>query len=105
MANSIEVISTGQVIVTEVAEQAIEITTAAQPLLVDVQTAGPQGPPVTALNDIGDVDASAPVNNSVLYYNSGTGQWRGDDVNTVVSLTDGGNFAFVAPLLLLLILL
>jgi hypothetical protein len=43
MANSVEVISTGQVVVTEVAEQAIELTTAAQPLLVEVQTAGPQG--------------------------------------------------------------
>ena len=43
MANSVEVISTGQVVVTEVAEQAIELTTAAQPLLVEVQTAGAQG--------------------------------------------------------------
>ncbi len=52
MANSIEVISTGQVIVTEVAEQAIEITTAAQPLLVEVQTAGPQGPSGNTANGL-----------------------------------------------------
>lgn len=43
MANSVEVLSTGQVLVTEVAEQAIALTTAAQPLVVEVQTAGPQG--------------------------------------------------------------
>jgi hypothetical protein len=95
MANSVEVTSTGQVVVTEVAEQAIELTTAAQPLVVEVQTAGPQGPqgpPVAALNDIGDVDAAAPVNNSVLYFDTATGSWRGNDVNTITTITDGGNY-------------
>lgn len=95
MANSVEVSSTGQVIVTEVAEQAIELTTAARPLLVEVQTAGPQGPPISEVLNLGDlanVDESAKVANSVLYYDAATSQWKGDDVNTVVTLTDGGNF-------------
>lgn len=43
MANSVEVSSTGQVLVTEVAEQVIEITSPTAPLTVEVQTAGPQG--------------------------------------------------------------
>jgi hypothetical protein len=44
MANSVEVASTGQVIVTEVAEQTIEVVSPTAPLTVEVQTAGPQGP-------------------------------------------------------------
>jgi hypothetical protein len=55
MANTVEVISTGQVVVTEIAEQAIELTTAAQPLLVEVQTAGPQGIGLPSGGDPGSV--------------------------------------------------
>jgi hypothetical protein len=43
MANSVELLSSGQVVVTEVAEQVIEIRTAATPLTVEVATEGPQG--------------------------------------------------------------
>lgn len=95
MANSVEVISTGQVIVTEVAEQAIEISTAAQPLLVEVQTAGPQGPPISEVLNLGDlanVNDTAKLTGSVLYYDASTSSWRGDDINTLLTLTDGGNF-------------
>jgi hypothetical protein len=94
MANTVEVISTGQVVVTEVAEQAIELTTAAQPLLVEVQTAGAQGPPAPpyALGDLTDVNTAAKVAGSVLYYDSASGTWKGDDINTIVTITDGGNF-------------
>jgi hypothetical protein len=95
MANSVEVLSTGQVIVTEVAEQVIELTTAAQPLLVEVQTAGPQGPPldeVLNLGDLANVNDTAKVTGSVLYYDAATSTWRGNDINTVITLTDGGNF-------------
>ena len=95
MDSTVEVISTGQVVVTEVAEQVIELTTAAQPLLVEVQTAGPQGAPLSGtivLADLNDVDTSAKVANSVLYYDATNSTWRGDDINTVITLTDGGNF-------------
>ena len=94
MSNSVEVQSTGQVVITEISEQAIELTTAAQPLTVEVQTAGPQGPPAPpyALGDLTDVNATGKVANSVLYYDATSGKWKGDDINTVISLTDGGNF-------------
>lgn len=92
MANSVEVSSTGQVVITEVAEQAIEITSPTAPLTVEVQTAGPQGPPVTALNDIGDVNTTAAVDKSVLYFDQATSTWRGNDINTITTITDGGNF-------------
>ena len=94
MANTVEVSSTGQVIVTEVAEQAVEVTSPTAPLTVEVQTAGPQGPaaPAYGLGDLTDVNTTAKVANSVLYYDPSTGTWLGNDINTVTTLTDGGNF-------------
>lgn len=95
MANSVEVASTGQVIVTEVAEQTIEVVSPTAPLTVEVQTAGPQGPPlseVLTLADLVDVDVTGKVASSVLYYDTISGKWLGNDINTVVTLTDGGNF-------------
>ena len=95
MANSVEDTSTGQVLVTEVAEQTIEIISPTAPLTVEVQTAGPQGPPlseVLTLEGLVDVDATAKVNASVLYYDTAAGKWLGNDINTVVTITDGGNF-------------
>jgi len=94
MSNTVEVVSTGQVVVSEVAEQVIEIITSSQARTVEVQTAGPQGPtaPAYALGDLTDVVATAKVNGSVLYYDATSSKWKGDDINTVVTLTDGGNF-------------
>jgi hypothetical protein len=45
-----------------------------------------------SLEELIDVDASEKQDNSVLYYNLFDQKWKGDDVNTLVSLTDGGNF-------------
>jgi hypothetical protein len=94
MANSVEVLSSGQVVVTEVAEQVIEIRTATTPLTVEVATEGPQGPSgsLIALGDLTDVQDAARVNGSVLCYDAATDTWRGDDINTTLTLTDGGNF-------------
>ena len=39
-----------------------------------------------------DVDVVGRVANSVLYYDTTSGTWKGDDLNTVISLTDGGAF-------------
>ena len=57
---------------------------------------GPQGPIGPAgpshFADLLDVNVAAKVNNSVLYYNQTSAKFVADDVNTVVTLTDGGNF-------------
>lgn len=94
MSNSVELVSTGQVVVTEVTEQVIEVQTPAAPVTVEVVTAGPQGPAgyVGALGDITDVETAGAVNKSVLYYDAASSVWRGDDINTVVTITDGGGF-------------
>jgi len=61
---------------------------------VEIITAGPQGPtaPVGTLGEIPDVDTSGAVANSVLYYDAVSEMWRGDDINTIITITDGGGF-------------
>lgn len=44
MSNSVELVSTGQVLVQEVSEQVIELQVPTAPVTVEVATAGPQGP-------------------------------------------------------------
>lgn len=45
-----------------------------------------------SLETLNDVDVSMKQDSSVLYYDAVAQLWKGDDVNTMVSLTDGGNF-------------
>lgn len=108
MSNSVEILSTGQVVVQEVALHAIEVTAPTAPATVEVQTQGPQGPSVAAnfgLNDLADVNTTSKTAKSILYYDADLSEWRGDSLQTILTVTDGGNFALVAPWLLLLLLL
>lgn len=96
MSNSVEVTGTQQVVVTEVATNVVELTAPAAPAVVEVATAGPQGPPgvagSTTLSGLTDVNTASKVAGSVLYYDASTGKWLGDDINTIVTITDGGNW-------------
>lgn len=81
------------VVVREIEANIVELQAPAQPAVVEVITPGPQGPPgTTTLAGLSDVNTSGKVDQSVLYYDSASGQWRGDDINTVITITDGGNF-------------
>ena len=68
--------------------------------VVEVVIAGPQGiqgPQGVAgsdrpLGDLPDVDTTGAVDKSVLFYDAEAQQWVGNDVNTIVALTDGGGF-------------
>lgn len=84
MANSVEVSSTGQVVVTEVAEQAIEVVSPTAPLTVEVQTQGPQGPAGDASNGLptGGVIGNVLLKNSSANYDA-----------TWSAVVDGGTFA------------
>lgn len=54
---------------------------------------GPTGPPgPSSLSGLDDVDLSGKTNGSVLYYSAAIGKVVADDINTLVTLTDGGNF-------------
>lgn len=75
-------------------EQTTVVVREVQANVVEVSTPGPQGPPMPppALGDLTDVNTASKTAGSVLYYDSISGTWKGDDINTVTTLTDGGNF-------------
>lgn len=50
------------------------------------------GSSITVLNDLVDVDTTAKVNRSVLYYDSASGTFKADGVWTIPEITEGGNF-------------
>jgi hypothetical protein len=54
---------------------------------------GPMGPTgATALSDLTDVNVGLKVDKSVLVWNESTGKFTANDQNTIITLTDGGNF-------------
>ena len=56
--------------------------------IVRVATEGPQGPAGVDF----DIDSSGKVDKSVVYYDSSAGQFKADNLQTILTLTDGGNF-------------
>ena len=54
---------------------------------------GPQGPiGSSTLAGLADVNTSNKVDKSVLVWNQSAGQFVANDLNTTITLTDGGNF-------------
>jgi hypothetical protein len=45
-----------------------------------------------SLSGLSDVDESAKVDGSLLYYDAASSKFLADAVNTRITLTDGGNF-------------
>ena len=54
--------------------------------VVTATTVGPQGPKGISLND------SAKVDNSIVYYDSSSGEFKADATWTIQTLVTGGNF-------------
>ena len=54
--------------------------------VVNVVTQGPQGPKGL------DLDESAKVNGSVVYYDQSSAKFKADATTTKLTLVDGGNF-------------
>lgn len=76
---------------------ALEVSQPASPQVVVVAARGPQGPTGPAvsdikLSDLTDVETSGKTEGSVLYFDSGAAKFLADDVNTLFTLSDGGNF-------------
>jgi hypothetical protein len=46
----------------------------------------------TALADLSDVNVSAKVSKSILYYDMVANKWKGDSLQTIFTVADGGNF-------------
>jgi hypothetical protein len=56
---------------------------------------GPIGPPgatATLLSELDDVDATSRVDGSVFYFDAARNKFVADNIETKITLTDGGNF-------------
>ena len=83
----------GQAIVSPVSEQSIVVVApaAGAPQLAIVT----EGPAITTggtFAALSYVDASDKANKSVIYYDSSSGKYKADSSETLITLTDGGNF-------------
>lgn len=80
-------------VIEEQVVQAVALQIPQAPAVVEVITEGPQGVGgVSSLAELDDVNTTSKVNQSVLYYDASSGHWRGDDINTITTITDGGSF-------------
>lgn len=83
----------------------VVVTEGAEGVVVTAVTAGPQGPPgatgpqgpqgvgaPSSMGQLTDVDTSAKVNNSLIYYNAASGTFKADAVWTTDTIVDGSNF-------------
>ena len=60
--------------------------------LITLSTTGPQISSNTTLASLTDVDLSNKVDNSVVYYDGNSDTFKADSLNTILTITDGGNF-------------
>tara|TARA_R100000353_G_scaffold5472_1_gene7626 strand:- start:1948 stop:2184 length:237 start_codon:yes stop_codon:yes gene_type:complete len=66
------------------------ITVNGETRVVNVKTAGPQGPQGEGFDIL--LDHSDKVDNSVMYYNQSSGKLKLDSTTTKTTLVNGGNF-------------
>ena len=59
--------------------------------LVTLSAAGPKETAAT-LSALQDVDTSNRVDNSVIYYDGNSETFKANSLNTILTITDGGNF-------------
>lgn len=66
----------------------------ASPVVIDVVTVGPQGGATSSQTfaSLLDVDVTGLTDQAVVYYSSASAKFKADGTNTILSLTDGGNF-------------
>ena len=72
----------------------VQLTTTAQPQVVTQYAIGPQGPPGTpgSLGAIPDVNATARIDKSLLYYDAASQKFKADATVTTTTITDGGAY-------------
>lgn len=90
-----------ELIVTPSPEVSVQVTTSGTPVVQLMPTAppqvitqyavGPQGP-ATALTGAPDVNATARIDKSLLYYDAATEKFKADATITTTTITDGGHF-------------
>lgn len=72
----------------------VQLTTTSPPEVVTQYAIGPQGPPGTpgSLGEVPDVDATARIDKSLLYYDAATEKFKADGTVTTTTITDGGSY-------------
>lgn len=79
----------GSVVVTSIGAHATTIDSTGHELSLIVST---NDTTARRLGDMLDVDTAGKSGNSVLYFDANDGLWKGDEINTIESLVDGGGF-------------
>lgn len=69
----------------------VQLTPTAQPQVITQYAVGPQGPAVP-LSGAPDVNATARIDKSLLYYDAATEKFKADATVTTTTITDGGHF-------------
>lgn len=69
----------------------VQLTTTAQPQVVTQYAVGPQGPAAT-LSGATDVNATARIDKSLLYYDAASQKFKADATVTTTTITDGGAY-------------
>jgi hypothetical protein len=70
----------------------VQLTTTTPPNIVTLYSVGPQGATLQSLGDVPDVNTTAKIDRSLLYYDAASAQFRADATITKNTLTDGGNY-------------
>lgn len=73
----------------------VQVVASSAPQIIEIGVVGPQGPPgggSSSLSDLTDVNIAAKVDKSILVYDQSSQKFIANDVNTIVTITDGGNF-------------
>lgn len=60
-------------------------------VIITLTAVGPQGPPGSGGSGF-DIDATARVDKSVVYYDAAAAVFKADTIWTTSTLSDGGNF-------------
>ena len=82
----------GQAIVAPVSQQSIAVLVPSAPAQVAVIADGPLAMVGGTFAALADVDVANKTDKSVIYYDDTSGKYKADSSETLISLTDGGNF-------------
>mgnify|MGYP003345521235 CR=1 FL=1 len=79
-------------IVEPVTQQSITVVAPDIPAKVAIIADGPLATTGGTFAALADVDVNDKTNKSVIYYDDTSGKYKADSSETLISLTDGGNF-------------
>lgn len=88
----VNVTVSAEAIVSPVNEQSIVVLAPSGVPQLAVVTEGPKVFAGIKMGDLTDVNTSDKTDKSVIYYDSSSGTYKADSTETLITITDGGNF-------------